>query len=166
MGKDYFVMPEPLFTEVPKVMSLADPTRKMSKSYGDKHYVNVFADDKRIRKQVRSAVTDTGENTGDGMSPGVENLFTLLRASGEKEAYESLLDDYRQGSLRYVDLKDAVAHALIGLSREFRERRADLIANKKEIKDRVKHSSAEIRKRAQETVSEVKELAGLMNVRY
>ena len=32
MGKEVFVLPEPLFTEVPKVMSTADPTRKMSAS--------------------------------------------------------------------------------------------------------------------------------------
>ena len=39
VGKEYFVLPETLFTEVPKVMSPADPTRKMSKSAGEKHYL-------------------------------------------------------------------------------------------------------------------------------
>ncbi len=35
-NKEYFVHPEPLYTETPKVLSLADPTRKMSKSLGEK----------------------------------------------------------------------------------------------------------------------------------
>lgn len=166
VGKEYFVLPEPLFTEVPKLMSPADPTRKMSKSYGEKHYINIFADEKRIRKQIRSAVTDTGEEADGGMSPGVENLFTLLKASGKMKAHEALMATYLAGNLKYVDLKDTVAEALVEIAGNFRERKAALLENKKETKNRIKASSEEIRKRAQETVREVKELAGLMNVRF
>ena len=165
IGKEYFVLPEPLFTEVPKVMSLADPTRKMSKSAGEKHYVNVFAEEARIRKQVRSAVTDTGEAT-EGMSEGVANLFRLLKASECHEAHDSLMQDYENGALKYVDLKDAVANGLVALNEQFRTARAELNANKKDVKNQVKASSAEIRKRAQETIKQVKDLAGLLNVRF
>lgn len=42
VGKEYFVLPEALYTETPKIMSTADPSRKMSKSAGEKHYINVF----------------------------------------------------------------------------------------------------------------------------
>ncbi|MCH2085231.1 MAG: tryptophan--tRNA ligase [Saprospiraceae bacterium] len=165
IGKEYFVLPEPLFTEVPKVMSLADPTRKMSKSAGEKHYVNVFAEEARIRKQVRSAVTDTGEAT-EGMSEGIANLFRLLKASECHEAHDSLVQDYQSGALKYVDLKEAVANGLVALNEQFRSARAELNANKKEVKNQVKASSAEIRKRAQETIKQVKDLAGLLNVRF
>ena len=165
IGKEYFVLPEPLFTEVPKVMSLADPTRKMSKSAGEKHYVNVFAEEARIRKQVRSAVTDTGVAT-EGMSEGIANLFRLLKASECHEAHDSLVQDYQSGALKYVDLKEAVANGLVALNEQFRSARAELNANKKEVKNQVKASSAEIRKRAQETIKQVKDLAGLLNVRF
>lgn len=165
VGKEYFALPEPLFTAIPKVMSTADPTRKMSASLGEKHNIDVFADEKRIRKQIRSAVTDTGEPTEGEMSPGVENLFGLLSAAGNGTAHDELMDQYKAGNLRYVDLKDAVADALIDLSRPFRERKAELNADKKAVKNQVKASSAEIRKRAQQTVREVKELTGLLNVR-
>lgn len=166
VGKEYFVLPEPLYTEIPKVMSTADPTRKMSASLGEKHNINVFADEKRIRKQVRSAVTDTGETPEGEMSPGVENLFSLLRASEKMEVHDSLMADYEGGNLRYVDLKDAVADALVEISNVFRERKAELNADKKAVKNLIKASSAEIRKRAQQTVKEVKELTGLLNVRF
>lgn len=166
VGKEYFVLPEPLYTEIPKVMSTADPTRKMSASLGEKHNINVFADEKRIRKQVRSAVTDTGETPEGEMSPGVENLFSLLRASEKMEIHDSLMADYEGGNLRYVDLKDAVADALVEISNVFRERKAELNADKKAVKNLIKASSAEIRKRAQQTVKEVKELTGLLNVRF
>lgn len=166
VGKEYFVLPETLFTEVPKVQSTADPTRKMSKSAGEKHYISVFGEEARIRKQIRSAVTDTGEQTNGEMSAGVQNLFSLLKASGQIEAHDSLTEDYKAGALRYSDLKEAVAEGLVALSNEFRARKAELNADKKNVKNQIKASSFEIRKRAQETIKEVKELTGLMNVRF
>jgi len=166
VGKDYFVLPEPLYTETPKIRSTTDPTKKMSKSAGEKHYINVFAEEARIRKQIRSAVTDTGQASDEEMSPGVENLFELLKASGKKEAHASLMEDYKEGSLKYVDLKEATADALVEISAGFREKKAELNAQKKEVKTQIKVASAEIRKQAQQTVRDVKELAGLLNVRF
>ena len=165
VGKDYFVLPETLYTEVPKVMSTADPARKMSKSAGEKHHINVFADEARIRKQIKSAVTDTGQAT-EGMSAGVENLFSLLGASGKKEAHEYLRTCYQNGTLKYSELKAEVAEGLVGLSAVFKDRKAAIEQDKKNIKNQIKASSAQIRKRAQETVKEVKELTGLANVRF
>ncbi|MCB9294222.1 MAG: tryptophan--tRNA ligase [Lewinellaceae bacterium] len=165
VGREYFVLPEPLFTEVLKVRSTADPERKMSKSLGPKHYINVFEEENRLRKQVRSAVTDTGDTPAGEMSPGVENLFLLLSAAGKQAAHNQLLATYQAGELKYVDLKDAVADALVEISTAFRQRKAELTADKKAVKNRIKASSAEIRKRAQETVREVKELTGLQVVR-
>jgi tryptophanyl-tRNA synthetase len=166
VGKEYFVLPETLYTEVPKVMSTADPTRKMSKSAGEKHYINVFAEEARIRKQVKSAVTDAGEVTEGVMSPGVENLFSLLKASGKEAEHDSLIQDYNAGALKYSDLKEETANGLVEMSSRFRDRRAEITANKKEVKKQIKASSYEIRQRAQQTVKEVKDLTGLMNVRF
>ena len=166
VGKEYFVLPETLFTEVPKLMSPADPTRKMSKSLGEKHYISLFADEARIRKQIKSAVTDTGETPAGEISPGIANLFELLKACEQQDAHDSLMEDYIAGNLKYVDLKQAVADALVTLSTQFKDRKAALQANKKEVKNQVKASSATIRKQAQQTLFEVKELTGLMNVRF
>lgn len=166
MGKEYFVMPEPLFTEVPKVQSTADPSRKMSKSAGEKHFINVFGEEARIRKQIKSAVTDTGEVKEGEMSAGVQNLFSLLKASGRIDEHTSLMDDYNSGGLKYSDLKEAVADGLVIISKEFRERKAEIVTNRKEMKNKIKQSSFEIRKTAQQTVKDVKELAGLSNVRF
>ncbi|MBK7337890.1 MAG: tryptophan--tRNA ligase [Saprospirales bacterium] len=166
VGKEYFVMPETLHTETPKVLSPADPTRKMSKSAGEKHHINVFAEPDTMRKQIRSAVTDMGDTPAGVMSPGVQNLFELLKACGEKEAYDSLMESYRAGQLKYSELKQVTGEALVNITEPFRERKKELSANKKEVKEQIKASSAEIRKRAQQTVMEVKELAGLLNVKY
>ncbi len=166
MGKEYFVMPEALLTEIPKVQSTADPSRKMSKSAGAKHYINIFDEEARIRKQIGSAVTDSGESKDGEMSAGVENLFGLLRASGQQEAHDSLMENYLSNSLKYAELKGAVADGLVAISNEFRERKAEITSNKKDIKNQIKQSSYEIRKTAQQTIKDVKDLTGLINVRF
>ena len=165
VGKEYFVMPQGLYTETPKIMSTADPTRKMSKSAGEKHYIAVFEEEARIQKQIRSAVTDTGE-ASETMSPGVENLFCMLKASGEVENHDQLLDAYKDGNLRYGDLKVTVGNAIVKMTNTFKENKAELSQNKKELKNQIKQSSFEIRKKAQETLKEVKDLVGLVNVKF
>ena len=166
VGKEYFVLPETMFTEIPKVMSTADPKRKMSKSAGEKHFISVFSDEARIRKQIKSAVTDTGDTPEGEMSAGVENLFSLLKASGRIEAHNGLMDNYNAGALRYSDLKHEVAEGLVAMSATFKARKEAIMADKKAIKNEIKASSAAIRKHAQQTVKEVKELAGLSNIRF
>lgn len=166
VGKEYLILPKALHTEVPRVMSTAEPTRKMSKSAGEKHYINIFAEPDRIRKQIKSAVTDTGDTPAGQMSPGLANLFSLLKAAGKNDVYEALMANYEAGTLKYVELKEAVGEALVEISDPFRARKAAILANKKEVKEQIKASSAQVRKRAQETIREVKELAGLLNVRF
>jgi tryptophanyl-tRNA synthetase len=164
-GKEYFIHPEPLFTETPKILSPADPTRKMSKSLGEKHYINVFGEEDRVRKQIKSAVTDTGEAVAGEMSAGVKNLFEILRACAAMDAHDSLLADYNSGALKYSALKEAAADSLIALINPLRERYEALNADKKNIKAQIQESSAEIRKRAQKTLREVRDITGLTSLK-
>lgn len=165
VGKEYFVLPEALYTATPKIKSTADPTRKMSKSAGEKHYISVFADAARITKQIKSAVTDTGEDSNGKMSAGIENLFELIKATGSHEVYNALMADYESGSLKYVDLKESTAKVLVEMTSIFIEKKQSLSSEKKLIKDQIKSSSEEIRKIAKETLREVKDLVGLLNVK-
>jgi len=164
-GKVYFRTPEPLFTETPKILSPADPSRKMSKSLGEKHYINLFGEPERIRKQIRSAVTDTGESPAGTMSPGVQNLFGLLRACQATATHDTLLESHQAGSLRYSDLKEAVADAIVDLTTPFRARLAELNVDKKVVKNQVQESSAHIRKRAQQTMRDVRDICGIPTLR-
>ena len=165
MGKPYFNLPEPLFSETPKIMSTADPLRKMSASAGPKHNINIFDTPEVIRKQIRSAVTDSGDTPAGKLSPGVENLFTLLRAAGGKDVADEMLPAALAGTLQYGRLKDVVADHLIALTDPVRARRAAIVADKKIFKERIIASSEIIRRKAQQTLRDVKDLAGLLNVR-
>ncbi|HMQ06416.1 MAG TPA: tryptophan--tRNA ligase [Saprospiraceae bacterium] len=164
VGKDYFVLPESLYTDTPKIRSTADPSKKMSKSAGEKHYISVFGEENRIRKQIKSAVTDTGLTESGKMSEGVENLFLLLKASGNMEAYRYFSETFEKGALQYSGLKEEVANSLVKMTSAFIEKREEIRSNKKQIKDQIKSSSAKIRQIAKQTVRETKELAGLLNI--
>ncbi|MCS6927926.1 MAG: tryptophan--tRNA ligase [Saprospiraceae bacterium] len=164
-GRDYFPLPEPLFTETPKILSPADPARKMSKSLGEKHYINLFGEEAHIRKQIRSAVTDTGDAPPGQMSPGVANLFEILRACGQIDAYNVLMADYHAGKLRYSQLKETVADALAALTTALRERLQHLEAEKKKVKAQLEASSAVIREFARKTLREVREIVGLTSLK-
>jgi len=68
---------KPYLTKIPRLKSLQDPKKKMSKSLGPKHYVGIFEDEDIIRDKFKKAVT-TPE--------GIENLkmITLLLSDGKE----------------------------------------------------------------------------------
>jgi tryptophanyl-tRNA synthetase len=164
VGKEYFILPESLYTDLPKVLSTADPSKKMSASLGPKHHISAFADAEVIRKQIKSAVTDSGDTPPGQVSAGVENLFAMLKASGGHPEMDTLYEHAQQGTLQYGRLKELVADALIAMTDRFKETRMEILQNKTYYQEKIAESSKEIRKKAQQTVYEVKDLIGLMNV--
>ncbi len=160
-NSEYFNVPETLYTPFAKILSTADPSIKMSSSKGEKHNINLFAEPSRIEKQIMSAVTDSGDQQGNEMSPGIENLFALLRACEAIDIHDNMLAEYRANQLQYGHLKEAVSEAVIAFTTPIRERRIELLADRKAIKNQIKSSGYHIRQKAQERLKEVKELAGL-----
>lgn len=157
---EYFKHPEPLYTDFPKILSLADPDKKMSKSLGEKHYINVFGEQDKIIKQVKSAVTDSGPNSGM-MSPGVNNLIQILAALGENELSDQFKKSWQEGSIRYGDLKSVVAEKITLLTESLKLNFDKVISNESEYKQAVLESSEEKRKIAANTLKEVREIVGL-----
>jgi tryptophanyl-tRNA synthetase len=160
-----FPEPSPLLTEIPKLVSLADPTKKMSKSLGEKHYIGLFEEEASLRKKVRSAVTDTGDIQGNQMSPGVENLFNLIKACEKTEAYNSLITDFHAGTLKYKDLKETVADALVELVAPLRAKKLELMKDKDYVEKMAVMYSEKAQEEASKTLKEVRKLTGLMKCR-
>ncbi|MCY3547085.1 MAG: tryptophan--tRNA ligase [Gemmatimonadetes bacterium] len=169
-----FPEPETLHTPVTKVLSTADPTRKMSKSLGPRHYIGLFEEEDSIRKKIRSAVTDSGmpaaggaaggsgEHGGDRQaSPGIENLLTMLTACGHANEAEQMRADYFAGTLRYVDLKGRTADALVALTTEMRERRADILRRETDLDGRIMQMAGKARAMAGETLALAREKLGV-----
>ena len=160
---EMFPDPQPVFTKAPKVQSLAEPDKKMSKSLGDKHWIGVFEDEASARKKIKSAVTDTGGPKTEAMSPGVANLFLLLEQTAPASAIEPLLAAHKAGALKYSELKDAVANHLMDALRPLREKRATI--TEKYAREVLAAVAERARKIARATIAEARDKIGLYDVR-
>ncbi len=159
-----FPEPEPIVTAGARIMSLADPTSKMSKSAGETHYVGVMEAEASIRKKVRSAVTDVGLTPGETMSPGVANLFQILEIScgllGDRATAAELKGEFAEGKLLYSKLKDTVFDRLMGVLRPIQERRAKIQASG-EVDNILADGARRASMTAAQTLREVREKVGL-----
>ena len=126
---DILTMPKAELRKVGKrIMSLSDPTVKMSKS-DPKGDIFLKDDLAVIRKKIMSAVTDSGCEVKFDMEnkPGISNLLTIYSAMKDisiEEAEERFKDS------RYGEFKKAVADAVIEELEPFQARYREIIANK------------------------------------
>lgn len=155
-----FPEPEPILGEGARVMSLADPDRKMSKSAGPEHYIGLLDPEATIRRKVRSAVTDVGLTPGQAMSAGVANLFALLELVAPDAVVGDFRGDHEGGKLLYRDLKEALFTHLMDALRPIRERRQELAA-RGDVDEILAHGAERARAIARETMREVRARVGL-----
>jgi len=162
---EFFPEPEPLIPRKgSRIMSLADPSIKMSKSAGEQHYVGVMEEESSIRKKVRTAVTDVGLTPESEMSPGVANLFEILELAtgegGDRRIVEEFREEFKAGKLLYARLKDAVFEELMRILRPIQKRRAELAQSGK-IDEILEQGAERARKIARPTIAEVRKRVGL-----
>ncbi len=162
VGRDYFPDVEPHLSPTPRIMSPADPERKMSKSLGDAHVIGLSEEPEMVAKKVRSAVTDVGgpaEAVSGEMSPGVTNLFTLLRITAPRDVYDEYRERYEAGEPMYGDLKKALLEHLEAVLKPIRQRRAAL--DDAEVRDILAAGARRAGEIARRTMSEVRQLVGV-----
>jgi tryptophanyl-tRNA synthetase len=153
----YFPEAKALLTEIPKVMSLLEPTRKMSKSLGQPHVIELADSHDIIEKKLKKAVTDSG----GGRSPGVENLFLLLKNFSGKDVYNQFVEVQKEGTLQYGDLKKATADAISIYFSQFRDKRAMLLSEPEELKELLALGARKAKAVAGKTMEDVRQLVGL-----
>ncbi len=126
---DVFTVPEPLIRDTgARIMSLQDPTKKMSKSDPNpKSYVSIFDEPNVIAKKIRSAVTDSEAEVryAEGKD-GVNNLMSIYSCCTGATNEQIEAEFAGKG---YGDFKNAVADAVIAslepLQSEFKRVSAD-----------------------------------------
>ena len=126
---DVFTIPEGYIPKVgAKVMSLQEPTRKMSKSDPEDTYVALLDDPDTIRRKIKRAVTDSdGEIRYDPENkPGVSNLLSIMSAlgAGTLEELQNELAGQGYGTLK-ARTTDCVIATLEPLQAEFKRLIAD-----------------------------------------
>lgn len=149
---------KPMWTKFPKVMDLKRPDKKMSKS---DPAGCVFLDDPpaEIKAKIAKAVTATGSGN---KSLGVENLFMLLEHFGLQEEVAAFRDQQRSDSLKFSELKEALATDIANFFSEFREKKKDLLSRPDYLAEVLGQGAEKAKKVAHQTLLEVKEKIGLL----
>ena len=127
---DVFTIPEGYIPKVgARVMSLQEPTRKMSKSDPEDTFVALVDDPDTIRRKIKRAVTDSdGEIRFDPENkPGVSNLLSIMSALGAGEIDTLVNEMQGQG---YGTLKNRVADCVIAALEPMQNEYKRLIADK------------------------------------
>ncbi len=159
-----FTSPEPLIpTSGAKIMSLADPTKKMSKSDENENAVVRILDDRdTVIRKFRRAVTDSDSEVrrGEGKE-GVGNLMTIYSCVTGKTDAEIEREFDGRG---YADFKLAVGEAVADRLAPVREEYARLLADKGYLEEVMKKGSSEAAYYARKTLSKVRRKLGFVTL--
>ncbi len=161
---DTFTVPEPVVSSTGmKIMSLAEPTKKMSKSDENVNAVVYILDDKdTIIRKFKRAVTDSDtEVRYADDKPGIQNLINIYSCFTGKKISE-IEQEFR--GVGYGEFKlavgEACAQALEGVQNAFKE----LMSDKKQLEDLMKKGSEEASWYARRTLGKVRKKLGFIQL--
>ena len=160
---DTFVVPEPFIPKVgARIMSLQEPTKKMSKSDdNENNMVSLLDSPKVIEKKFKRAVTDSETVVKYDVEnkPGVSNLLTIHSAfSGQ--SIESL-ENHFEGKM-YGHLKVETAEVVIEGLKPIQKRYNELMADKATLEQILSDGAESATRSARKTLSKVYKKIGLV----
>ena len=139
---DVFTMPEPFIPQNgAKIMSLAEPDKKMSKSDANENACIYLLDSPDvIMRKFKRAVTDSDSNVRFSTDkPGVSNLITIYSVATGL-SYAQIEQEFCGKG--YGTFKEACGEAVVELLRPFREKTEELLKNKDYV-DQISRDGAE-----------------------
>ncbi len=157
---DVFTIPEAYIGKVgAKVMSLQDPTKKMSKSDENVNASIYLMDDPdTIMRKCKRAVTDSeGIILYRDEQPGVKNLINIYSACTGKTPEETVAEFDGKG---YGDFKMAVGEAVVSVLKPLQEEQARLSKDKAYIDNVIKNNAEKASYYATKTLRKVQRKVG------
>ena len=144
-----------------RIMSLSDPTVKMSKS-DPKGDIFLKDDMKTVRKKIMSAVTDLGcEVKYDPENkPGISNLLTIYAAMKDISIEEAEKEFVGK---RYGEFKTAVADAVIAELEPFQQRYQQIVETKA-YEQVLRDGAKKAKEMARPTLERVQQAVGLLKI--
>ncbi len=162
---DVFKIPEPFIPKSgARVMSLLEPTKKMSKSDDNRNNViGLLEDTKAVVKKIKRAVTDSAEppvvRYDIKEKAGVSNLLDILSGVTGKSIPQ--LEQEFEGKM-YGHLKGEVAEAVSGMLSELQERYHRFRNDEELLNQVMRDGAAKARAHAQETLKKVYAAVGFV----
>lgn len=142
-----------------RIMSLTDPSKKMSKT-GDES-IGLSDSPSVIRNKIKRAVTDSGKEVKYDLKkkPAISNLLTIHHLFSRKSIKDL---EKRYNGKGYAEFKKDLAEVIIKGLKQFQEKRKKLEKNPQLIKKILAKGEKKAQKIAQKTMKEVKKKMGLL----
>lgn len=159
-----FKVPEPYIPEIgSKIMSLQEPTKKMSKSDENTKAVIFLTDsDEEVRSKIKRAKTDSGSAfTYDELVAWQVNLMTFYQVATGK-SFDKI--DKQFTGVGYSEFKLAVADAVADYLKPIRSRFEDIRKNEKQLKEILRLGAEKASKTAFKTLRKVYKKVGLISL--
>ena len=159
-----FTVPEGMYPkegEGAKIMSLADPAKKMSKSDENPNgYILLLDKPEDIMRKFKRAVTDSDSRivVADD-KPGVSNLIQIYSLATGKSTAEIEAEFEGKG---YGDFKPAVGEAVVEMLRPIRETTEDLLRNNDYLEQVYKEGAQRASYMARKTLDKVYRKVGFV----
>ena len=161
---DTFTIPEPIVSKSGmKIMSLADPTKKMSKSDENTNAVVYILDDKdTIIRKFKRAVTDSDMDIrfAEGKD-GINNLITIYSCFTGKTVEEIEKEFSGQG---YGTFKLAVGEACADALAPVQQRFKEILSDKAFLEAQMKRGAEEASYYARRTLGKVQKKLGFVKI--
>ena len=157
-----FTIPEPYLGKIGgKVMSLSEPTKKMSKSDPNPNgYILLMDKPEDIMRKFKRAVTDSDMRIVCGEDkPGVTNLITIYAQATGKSIEEVEAQFAGKG---YGEFKPAVGEAVVEMLRPIREETERLLKDKAYLESVYRDGAQKAERIAQRTLDKVYRKVGFV----
>ncbi|MEY2496352.1 MAG: tryptophanyl-tRNA synthetase [Verrucomicrobiota bacterium] len=154
---DTFKLPEPQIQAATETVPGIDG-QKMSKSYGNT--IDIFGEEKEMRKQVMSIVTDSSPVEAP-KDPDKSTLVHLYSLFATKNEIEEMHARFRQGGTGYGDFKKQLFEILWEYFAPMRKRREEILADRGYIDSILKRGAAQANHEADKVMTRVRVAVGL-----
>lgn len=151
-----FVLPQDFLQDDTKIIPGTDGN-KMSKSRDN--VINIFLDDKALRKQVMGIQTDS-KALEDPKDPDACNVFALYQLLANADEITEMRLNYTQAGYGYGHAKQALYEVILHRFGDVRERYAYYMDNNEELNRLLLEGAEKARSVAHTTLSRVREKIG------
>ena len=143
-----------------KIMSLANPRKKMSKTDAPASYINLFEAPEKIQEKIMKAVTDTGKQIKYSLTqkPGISNLLTIYSLFSGKDIKEIEKKFKNKG---YAEFKKDLSKLLIEKLEPFRRKKKEFELREVYVKEILEQGRKKAKTIAQSTIAGVRKKMGL-----
>ncbi len=152
-----FTLPEPEIDDQVATVPGLDG-QKMSKSY--KNTIDLFLDEKPLRKQIMRIVTDPTP-VEEPKDPDNCNVFRIYRLFLDREQEATLRQRYLAGGLGYGEVKQELFETVRDFFAPYTERRKELLADKEGLRKVLAEGAQKARYAAAKTLRKVRKKTGL-----